>query len=73
MEPSRAITVGTPVLVRNQFDGAWAPDFRIVAVESEGCRIRRDRDGAVLPKVFVWDDLRAASVVDLDLTARWAG
>jgi hypothetical protein len=73
MESSRAITVGTPVLVRNQFNGGWAPDFRVEAVGPAGCWIRRDRDGAVLPKVFAWGDVRAASEVSTDLTARWAG
>jgi hypothetical protein len=28
------------------------------AVESEGCWIRRNRDGAVLPKVIPWVDVR---------------
>jgi hypothetical protein len=73
MELSSAMTVGTPVLVRNQFDGAWAPDFEIAAVGSEGCRIRRNRDGAVLPTVIAWVDVRPASPGELDLTARWAG
>jgi hypothetical protein len=73
MKPSRAVTVGTPVLVRNQFDGAWAPDFQIVAVESDGCWVRRNRDGVLLPKVFAWRDLQAAFPDTSDLTARWAG
>jgi hypothetical protein len=73
MEQSRAMTVGTPVLVRNQFNGAWAPDFQVAAVEAEGCWVRRNRDGAVLPKVIGWDDVRVAPEFVLDLTARWAG
>jgi hypothetical protein len=66
MDRRPAITVGTPVLVRNQFDGEWAPDFQIVAVESDGCRIRRNRDGTLLPTLFAWDDLRAAPAVVAD-------
>jgi hypothetical protein len=58
---SRIMTAGTPVLVRNRFNGEWAPDFQIVAVEAEGCLIRRNRDGAVLPSVFAWDELRAST------------
>jgi hypothetical protein len=68
MESSRVIAVGTPVLVRNQFDGAWAPHFHIAAVESEGCWLRRNRDGALLPKVFAWGDVRATSDVVADPT-----
>jgi hypothetical protein len=73
MNPAPAFKIGTSVLVRNRFNGVWAPDFRILAVEANGCRIRRDRDGAVLPKVFAWEDLRATADTALDLTARWAG
>jgi hypothetical protein len=72
MEPSRLISVGTPVLVRNRFDGAWGPDFQIAAVESEGCRIRRNRDGAVLPAVIPWGDVRPVSDAVTDLTTRRA-
>jgi hypothetical protein len=61
MEASGAAVVGTAVLVRSQFDGAWAPDFQIAVVESQGCWVRRNRDGALLPKLFLWDDLRAAA------------
>ena len=70
MERRPAITVGMPVLVRNQFDGEWAPDFQIVAVESDRCWIRRNRDGALLPRLFVWDDLRATSAVSPDAGVR---
>ena len=69
MEPLREITVGTPVLVRNQFDGAWAPDFQIAIVHSGGCQVRRNRDGALLPKIFAWADLKAAQPTQLRETA----
>ena len=41
MEPLPELALGTPVLVRNRFEGAWAPDFQIAAVESGGCWVRR--------------------------------
>ncbi len=69
MEPLRDITVGTSVLVRNHFNGEWAPDFQIVVVEPDGCQVRRNRDGALLPKVFAWDDVRAAEQSQLGQTA----
>jgi hypothetical protein len=73
MERSRIMTAGTPVLVKNGFNGKWAPDFQIVAVEPEGCLIRRNRDGAVLPRVFAWDELQAAPSFAPALTARRVG
>ena len=55
---------GTRVEVRSRFDRRWARGFEVDAVVAEadvpdpGYRIRRRSDGAVLPSLFVSDDVR---------------
>jgi hypothetical protein len=51
---------GTPVEVRNRFDGAWVGGFEVVAVDSALNRyqVRRRSDRAVLPAPFAIGDLR---------------
>jgi hypothetical protein len=53
---------GTPVEVRNRFDGAWVPGFEVAAVRAEGDRsayeLRRCSDHAVLPARFSPGELR---------------
>jgi hypothetical protein len=50
---------GTEVEVRTRFTGEWAVGFGVVAVVGGGVKVRRHRDGAVLPLVFGVDDVRA--------------
>jgi hypothetical protein len=55
---------GTRVEVRSRFDRRWARGFEVDAVVDEadepdpGYRIRRRSDGAVLPSLFVSDEVR---------------
>ncbi|HEY5166135.1 MAG TPA: hypothetical protein VIJ44_09300 [Acidimicrobiia bacterium] len=55
---------GTRVEVRSRFDRRWARGFEVDAVVAEvdepdpGYRIRRRSDGAVLPSLFVSDEVR---------------
>lgn len=59
--PSRRPTLkpGTKVEVRNRFDGAWVPGFKVEAVLDDGTyRLRRLSDDTVLPVTFDVDDVR---------------
>jgi streptomycin 6-kinase len=54
---------GTRVEVRSRFDRRWARGFEVDAIvaetdESENYRIKRRSDGAVLPALFVSDEVR---------------
>lgn len=54
---------GTPVVVRNRFDGGWADGFEIAddgTGDGTTFRVRRRCDNAVLPARFGPDDLRTA-------------
>lgn len=56
--PAGPLTAGARVLVRNQFDGSWARGFEVLGGSSDGYRVRRLSDDAVLPAVFPGGDLR---------------
>ena len=49
---------GTPVEVRNRFDGRWARGFEVVSGDALGYRVRRLSDGRELPSVFGLDEVR---------------
>jgi hypothetical protein len=55
---------GTRVEVRSRFDRRWARGFEVDAIVVEadesgnGYRIKRRSDGAVLPALFVSDEVR---------------
>ena len=53
---------GTRIEVRSRFDHRWARGFEIEAVVDQGpesqYRVRRRSDGAVLPALFVDDEVR---------------
>lgn len=49
---------GTQVEVRTRFTGEWAVGFSVVAVVGGSMRVRRHRDGAVLPALFEAADVR---------------
>ena len=63
------LPVGTRVEVRNRFDGSWCTGFRVHDQSLRGYWLRRLSDAAVLPTVFLGDDVRrqqpSASEVDL--------
>ena len=43
---------GTPVMVRNRFDGAWVAGFELVGVQEHSYEVRRRSDHVVLPARF---------------------
>jgi len=49
---------GTPVLVRNRFDGAWVAGFELAGVKEETYEVRRRSDHVVLPARFDESELR---------------
>ena len=50
---------GAFVEVRNRFDGAWCPGFRVERALADGYLIRRCRDGALIPGSFDVASVRA--------------
>jgi hypothetical protein len=50
---------GTPVLVRNRFDGAWVGGFELSDVSDEAYEVRRRSDHVVLPARFDQSELRS--------------
>jgi hypothetical protein len=52
------LDVGTWVLVRNSLD-QWSPGFQVSAWRDGAYEVRRCSDGAVLPRAFRIDELRA--------------
>jgi anti-anti-sigma factor len=51
---------GDPVEVVTHFTGAWVGGFEVASILADGCSIRRVSDGAVLPTLFGYDDVRPA-------------
>jgi anti-anti-sigma factor len=43
-----------------RYTGAWVGGFEVVSTSGTGCHVRRMSDGAVLPAVFGYDDVRPA-------------
>ena len=50
--------VGMKVAVRNRYLGTWSAGFEVVALHLDGYAIRRTSDGAVLPEVIPFSDVR---------------
>jgi len=59
-QPGTAATpdVGMKVAVRNRYLGTWSAGFEVMALHLEGYSIRRTSDGAVLPGVIPFSDVR---------------
>jgi hypothetical protein len=51
--------IGTKVAVRNRYLGTWSAGFEVAALLVDGYSIRRTSDGAVLPAVIPFEDVRA--------------
>ncbi|HEV3354954.1 MAG TPA: hypothetical protein VG076_18630 [Acidimicrobiales bacterium] len=51
-------TTGTPVLVRNRFDGAWVGGFELTDAKDQSYEVRRRSDRVVLPARFDESELR---------------
>ncbi|MBV9409963.1 MAG: hypothetical protein JO148_00080 [Acidimicrobiia bacterium] len=45
-------STGTPVMVRNRFDGAWVAGFELVDIKEQTYGVRRRSDHVVLPARF---------------------
>ncbi len=61
--PARQVTaeppeVGMKVAVRNRYLGTWSAGFEVVALHLDGYSIKRTSDGAVLPEVIPFSDVR---------------
>jgi len=50
--------VGMKVAVRNRYLGTWSAGFEVVALHLDGYSIKRTSDGAVLPQVIPFSDVR---------------
>ncbi len=49
---------GTSVEVLVRFDGSWTAGFEVADADDDHYHLRRQSDGAVLPKAFGHDELR---------------
>ena len=61
MSPDRSIEVGTEVEVRNRFTGDWSIGFEVVSRSDGVVRVRRPRDGAILPTAFRDEEVRVCT------------
>jgi hypothetical protein len=57
----RPLAEGRWVQVRNRLNGKWSPGFVVDGVEEDGYRLRRARDGGILPSLFRPEDVRPIS------------
>ena len=55
---SASSDVGMKVAVRNRYLGTWSAGFEVVALHLDGYTLRRTSDGAVLPEVIPFSDVR---------------
>jgi hypothetical protein len=55
--PAQSLQPGTEVLVRNSLN-LWSAGFQIEAWGNDRCQVRRNSDGALLPRSFHTDDIR---------------
>jgi hypothetical protein len=53
-----SLAPGTDVEVRTAFEREWARGFQVEERTDDGYRLRRRSDGALLPVVFPFDDVR---------------
>jgi hypothetical protein len=68
-EKVHAAEVGMKVAVRNRYLGTWSAGFEVVALRLDGYSIRRTSDGAVLPEVIPFSDVREPWAT----AAHWVG
>jgi hypothetical protein len=72
-----ALAIGTPVEVRNRFNGGWSGGFEVDGMSGGGYWLLRRSDRTLLPAVFLSDDVRPATrpLSDIDVrageTSRW--
>lgn len=50
--------VGMKVAVRNRYLGTWSAGFEVVATHLDGYSLRRTSDGAVLPEIIPFSEVR---------------
>ena len=63
MPSDRGIETGTEVEVRNRFMGEWSVGFEVVGRSNGVVRVRRLRDGAILPAAFCHEEVRVCATV----------
>jgi hypothetical protein len=56
---ARALRPGTQVLVRNSLN-LWSSGFQVESWRDDRCEVRRNSDGALLPRSFANEDIRSA-------------
>ena len=61
MPSDRGIETGTEVEVRNRFTGEWSVGFEVVGPSNGVVRVRRPRDGAILPAAFRAEEVRVCA------------
>jgi hypothetical protein len=52
------LSTGTPVQVRNRFDGSWTHGFELTDADDKTAQVQRRSDHVVLPARFDWNELR---------------
>ena len=63
MDDVTAVTAfmnGLSIEVVCRFTGAWVSGFEVADAGLDGCRVRRMSDGAILPVLFGYDEVRVA-------------
>src|SRR5436190_12372465 len=61
MPSDRGIETGTEVEVRNRFTGEWRVGFEVVGCSNGVVRVRRLRDGAIIPAAFRDEEVRVCA------------
>ena len=56
---ARALEPGMQVQVRNSLN-LWSPGFQVETWQDDRYQVRRNSDGAVLPRSFATEDVRSA-------------
>ena len=64
MPSDRGIETGTEVEVRNRFTGEWSVGFEVVGRSNGAVRVRRLRDGAIIPAAFRDEEIRVCATAD---------
>ena len=67
------LAIGTPVEVRNRFDGSWSAGFEVDGISGGAYWLRRLSDGTLLPSVFLNDDVRPESRPSSEIDLRSGG
>jgi hypothetical protein len=64
MRSDGGIETGTEVEVRNRFTGEWSVGFEVVGRSNGVVRVRRLRDGAIIPAGFRAEEVRVCATAE---------